>query len=114
MNGNESLLAFINFILNFPKHTKITVDDKKLRNEFEFNSFDDNDIFYGKIKSHLFGEDKNKIKKNIISSSKLFQRNLFTFLEYLRTLIITYKNSNNLCRNSYKNIYFSSYRILFS
>ena len=94
MNGNESLLAFINFILNFPKHTKITVDNEKLKNEFEFNSFDDNDIFYGKIKSHLFGEDKNKIKKNIKSSSKLFQRNLFAFLEYLRTLIITYNHKD--------------------
>ena len=94
MNGNESLLAFINFILNFPKHTKITVDNKKLRNEFEFGSFDDNDIFYGKIKSHLFGEDKNKIRKNIESSSILCQRNLFTFLEYLRTLIITYNHKD--------------------
>ena len=94
MNGNESLLAFINFILNFPKHTKITVDNKKLRNEFEFGSFDDNDIFYGKIKSHLFGEDKNKIRKNIKSSSKLFQRNLFAFLEYLRTLITKYNHED--------------------
>ena len=94
MNGNESLLAFINFILNFPKHTKITVDNKKLRNEFEFGSFDDNDIFYGKIKSHLFGEDKNKIRKNIESSSILFQRNLFAFLEYLRTLITKYNHED--------------------
>ena len=90
MTENKTLLDFINFILNFPKKTKITKDNQKWRNEFDFNSFEDNDIFYGKIKSHLNGEDKDKIMKNMEGSSDLFQRNLFAFLQYLRTLIIKY------------------------
>lgn len=95
MTKNESLLAFINFILNLPKiHTKIDIDNQKLRNEFDFNSFEDNDIFWAKIKSHLSGEDKDKIKKNMKSSSKVFKRNLFIFLEYLRTLIIKYNHKD--------------------
>ena len=94
MTENETLLTFINFILNFPKYTRIIVDNKKLINEFDFNSFEDNDIFYGKIKSHLCGEDKKKIKNNIESSSILFKRNLFAFLEYLRTLIIKYNHKD--------------------
>ena len=95
MTENKSLLAFINYFLNLPnKLTKITIDNKKLRNEFDFNSFEDNDIFYGKIKSHLNCEDKDKIMKNMESSSDLFQRNLFAFLEYLRTLIIKYNHKD--------------------
>ena len=94
MTENKTLLDFINFILNFPKKTKITKDNQKLRNEFDFNSFEDNDIFYRKIKSHLNGEDKDKIMKNMESSSDLFQRNLFAFLQYLRTLIIKYNHKD--------------------
>ena len=93
MAKNESLLAFINYFLNHlnlkETDTKITIDKKKLRNEFDFYSFEDNDIFYAKILSHFLNDD-DKIIKNLVSSSKVFQRNLFVFLEYLRALIIKY------------------------
>ena len=94
MTKNESLLDFVNYFLNlYEKETKITIDKKKLRNEFDFNSFEDNDIFYAKILSH-FLDDEDKIIKNLKSSSKLFKRNLFAFLEYLRTLIIKYDHQD--------------------
>ena len=94
MTENESLLAFINYFLNLPnKLTKITID-KKLRNEFDFNSFEDNDIFYAKILSHFLDDDEDKIINNLESSSKVFKRSLFIFLEYLRTLITTYNHKD--------------------
>ena len=66
MTKNESLLDFVNYFLNlYEKETKITIDKKKLRNEFDFNSFEDNDIFYAKILSHFIGNDEDKIIKNL-------------------------------------------------
>ena len=99
MDGNQSLLSFIDFILSIPEKSKtpIIIDDKKLKKEFDFNSFEDNEIFYTKILSQLLNnEDKNKIIQSIRSSSNLFLRNLFVFLEYLRTLIYS---------NKYKELY---------
>ena len=95
MKENESLLAFINYILNLPeKDTPISINKQKLKNEFDFNSFEDNEIFYTKILSHFLSNDEAKIIDNIDCSPKIFKRNLFIFLEYLRTLITTYNHKD--------------------
>ena len=97
MEENKSLLDLIDFILNIPKQDEIpiSINTKKLRNEFNFNSFEDNDIFYTKVLSHLLKDDEEeKIINNFLSSSKIFKRNLFAFLEYLRTLITKYQHKD--------------------
>ena len=97
MEENKSLLDLIDFILNIPKQDEIpiSINTQKLRNEFDFNSFEDNDIFYTKVLSHLLKDDEEeKIINNFLSSSKIFQRNLFAFLEYLRTLITKYQHKD--------------------
>ena len=94
MKENESLLVFINYILHLPeKQIPITIDKQKLTNELDFKFFEDNEIFYTKILSHLLS-DEDKILDNIECSSKIFKRNLFIFLEYLRTLITTYNHKD--------------------
>ena len=99
MDGNRHLLSFIDFILSSPQKSKtpIIIDDSKLKNEFDFNSFEDDDIFYTKILYQLINKnDKNKVLENIRGFSNLFKRNLFVFLEYLRTLIYS---------NNFKELY---------
>ena len=97
MEENKPLLDLIDFILNIPNQDEIqiSINTQKLRNEFDFNSFEDNDIFYTKVLSHLLKDDEEeKIINNFLSSSKIFKRNLFAFLEYLRTLITKYQNKD--------------------
>ena len=97
MEENKPLLDLIDFILNIPNQDEIqiSINTQKLRNEFDFNSFEDNDIFYTKVLSHLLKDDEEeKIINNFLSSSKIFQRNLFAFLEYLRTLITKYQHKD--------------------
>ena len=99
MDGNRYLLSLIDFILNAPEQspTPILIDDSKLKNEFDFNTFEDDEIFYTKILYHLLNQkDKNKVLNSITSLSKIFKRNLFVFLGYLRTLIDS---------NKYKELY---------
>ena len=99
MDGNRYLLSLIDFILSAPKKspTPILIDDSKLKNEFDFNTFEDDEIFYTKILYHLLNQkDKNKVLNSITSLSKIFKRNLFVFLGYLRTLIDS---------NKYKELY---------
>ena len=99
MDGNRYLLSLIDFILSAPKKspTPILIDDNKLKNEFDFNTFEDDEIFYTKILYHLLNQkDKNKVLNSITSLSKIFKRNLFVFLGYLRTLIDS---------NKYKELY---------
>ena len=99
MDGNRHLLSFIDFILSSPQKSKtpIIIDDNKLKNEFDFNSFEDDDIFYTKILYQLINKnDKNKVLESIRGFSNLFKRNLFVFLEYLRTLIYS---------NNFKELY---------
>ena len=94
MDGNKFLLSFIDFILSSPEESKtpIIIDDSKLKNEFDFNSFEDDEIFYTKILYQLINKnDKNKVLESIRGFSKYFKRNLFVFLEYLRTLIYSNK-----------------------
>ena len=97
MEENKPLLDLIDFILNIPNQDEIqiSINTQKLRNEFDFNSFEDNDIFYTKVLSHLLKDDEEeKIINNFLSSSKIFKRNLFAFLEYLRTLITKYQHKD--------------------
>ena len=97
MEENKPLLDLIDFILNIPNQDEIqiSINTQKLRNEFDFNSFEDNDIFYTKVLSHLLKDDEEeKIINNFLSSSKIFQRNLFAFLKYLRTLITKYQHKD--------------------
>ena len=99
MDGNRYLLSLIDFILSAPEQspTPILIDDSKLKNEFDFNTFEDDEIFYTKILYHLLNQkDKNKVLNSITSLSKIFKRNLFVFLGYLRTLIDS---------NKYKELY---------
>ena len=99
MDGNRYLLSLIDFILSAPEKspTPILIDDSKLKNEFDFNTFEDDEIFYTKILYHLLNQkDKNKVLNSITSLSKIFKRNLFVFLGYLRTLIDS---------NKYKELY---------
>ena len=94
MKNNQSLLSFIEYILNIAedKDVPIYIDQQILRNEYDFNSFDDDEIFYSKILSHLLDKnDKKSIFKNIRSLPNFFLRNLIVFLEYLRTLINSHK-----------------------
>ena len=97
MEENKPLLDLIDFILNIPNQDEIqiSINTQKLRNEFDFNSFEDNDIFYTKVLSHLLKDDEEeKIINNFLSSSKIFKRNLFAFLEYLRTIITKYQHKD--------------------
>ena len=97
MKENKPLLDLIDFILNIPNQDEIqiSINTQKLRNEFDFNSFEDNDIFYTKVLSHLLKDDEEeKIINNFHSSPKIFKRNLFAFLEYLRTLITKYQHKD--------------------
>ena len=97
MDEKKALLDLIDFILNIPKkdEIQISINIQKLNNEFDFNSFEDNDIFYTKVLSHLLKDDEEeKIINNFLSSSKIFKRNLFAFLEYLRTLITKYQHKD--------------------
>ena len=93
MKDNQSLLSFIEYILNVAedKDVPIVIDPQKLKDEFDFNSFDDDELFYSKILSHLLDENDNKnIFENIRNLPNFFLRNLIVFLEYLQALI----NSN--------------------
>ena len=97
MDEKKALLDLIDFILNIPKkdEIQISINIQKLNNEFDFNSFEDNDIFYTKVLSHLLkDDDEEKIINNFLNSSKIFKRNLFAFLEYLRTLIAKYQHKD--------------------
>ena len=97
MDEKKALLDLIDFILNIPNQDEIqiSINTQKLRYEFDFNSFENNDNFYTKVLSHLLKDDEEeKIINNFLSSSKIFQRNLFAFLEYLRTLITKYQHKD--------------------
>ena len=56
MDEKKALLDLIDFILNIPKkdEIQISINIQKLNNEFDFNSFEDNDIFYTKVISISF------------------------------------------------------------
>ena len=89
MNGNELLLSAIDIILNIieSRRKSISINIQKLKDEFNFSSFDDDFSFYSKILTQLNLRGKAKMYENIFYFSNCFLRNLVIFLEYLSTLI---------------------------
>ena len=90
MKGNQSLLSFVEYILNVieKKNSPKSINVQKLENELNFYSFEDDVIFYSKILSHLINvNEKDKIYTNLARSTESFKRNLFIFLMYLKQLI---------------------------
>ena len=88
-NGNELLLTFINSLLKTmnKENPNVNFNIEKLKDNFDFDFFNDDISFYTKVLSHFDGEDLTKILDNITKISNIFLRNLYVFLKYLQSLI---------------------------
>ena len=92
-NGNELLLTFINSLLKImnKENPIVNFNIEKLKDNFDFDFFNDDISFYTKVLSHFDGEDLTKILDNITKISNIFLRNLYVFLKYLQSLINEFK-----------------------
>ena len=69
-NGNELLLTFINSFLKImnKENPNVHFNIEKLKDNFDFDFFNDDISFYTKVLSHFDGEDLTKILDNIINN----------------------------------------------
>ena len=63
MNGNRFLLSFVNSILKIinDEISSITMDNKNLKSDFDYDFFDDDISFYTNILSHFDSKDLKKL-----------------------------------------------------